>query len=313
MINKFLILILFTPFFSHAQSTESLFLSTTGLPHYIIEIDGDVAQVITFSTILRLGGHDEDHPVVFFDTLTYKGQNPNFLFTGKKSTIKNIKGIPYLDLKINKYQSLKLDSIPIKKAYYTINRGIWAKKYFEMEEELKVAFPLLYLDYRIGRKKWKAIEQKDIYYKDFFAKAEKEITILRDSITNSNQPPVDIANHILKNISTLSYEDLKAMTLQLPMEPNNQYLITVINATCENQPEYFYRLVNDLPIERDWLLGMLKKKARKKIRKTKTNSPVKKEYLRYRRKDITRLTARASALVIGQGVVIYGIIWLIKR
>lgn len=305
------LLFLLLPYLSIAQSKTIL---TTKYFWYAVEIDHDIAQLTTFNIIPRMGGKDQDSAIQFLDTLKRKDQSDTFI--GKKATIKTILGQTFLFVKASKktrrYQLSPLQ-ISSKEYYHKINQGIWNARFNEIEKELAIEIPPLHIDYLIGRRKWKEIQQKDIPYQDFFAIANTKKTILKDSIVKANKPYFDITSHIQNDISTISYAELKEKIQQLPLDHFNTYLTESINSTCENNPEYYFRLVEDLPINQNWLFDMIGKKARKKIKRTKTNSPIKRAYLKHHRRTITKGTLSLSGMLLYTGGLVYGIVWLVKK
>jgi hypothetical protein len=314
-----ILLIFFSVLASGQNNNEKVFLASEGkYSKYYVEIDKNKGYVITLNSYIDKAGRY--YVTTFLDTLFKSEDNNEFLFIGSKSKIQSINketNIVIIEKLQEKIKSIKLDTIyDLNSAFIDINNGIWWNVFLEMCSEINKRFPLHHYSFRNGFGYWESFTNKNENFKSFQDFANNKAKFIKDSLTFLNTPLVDLTNELLLEIDTIKYDHLKVKLMKLPMDykSNSWYFGKVLNALCNSRPEYFYKLVEDMPEKKEMLFRMADsdKNTRKKLKKVETDSPMKKEFIKYRRGEtafaVWGITFYTAGMIAFWGGIIYLIV-----
>ncbi|MBN2682261.1 MAG: hypothetical protein JXR58_07115 [Bacteroidales bacterium] len=319
MIRTSILLVFFSVLALGQNNNEKVLLASEGkYSQYYVELDKNMGYLIALENYYSKAGRY--YVATYIDTLAKSEDNNEILFIGNKSKIQLINKEPNIVIMENlqeSIKSLKLDTVnDTTYAFIDLNNGIWWSFFLEMCKEINTSFPLYDFSFYDGFGYWASFNNKNENYQSFQAIANNKATYIKDSLTVLNTPLVEITNELLFKIDTIKYDELKVKLMKLPMEYKSEswYFGTVLNALCNSRPEYFYKLVEDIPEKKEMLFGMadLDKSTRKKLKKVETNSPMQKEFIKYRRGEtmfaIWGTTIYTAGMIAFWGGIIYLIV-----
>ena len=315
---KIVLLLAFFPLIMLGQNmNKNLFLvSDNETSKYYVEINKNNAYVISIDSRFHKTGRYY-YIALSLDSLSQSVTNKEYLFVGNKTKILFVKNKPCLIIQekiSDKPKFYPLDSLTDNTiAFNDINNGIWSNEFYQMCKEMNTRFPLQRFSPENSFCYWNSFVNKDEYYGDFQFFSKTKIKKIKDSLVFEQTQLVNRTNELLKNITTIEYSNLKSEILKLPIEYKREswYFGTVLNALCISRPELFYKLVQDIPERKEMLfdLAYINKDARKMLKKAKTDSPLKKEFVKRNRKEkvfaICASTLYASMVVSFWGGIIY--------
>ena len=198
------------------------------------------------------------------------------------------------------------------KVYEAINYTYWQTLYRKEIEKIESNYPLFreyrFRSYRPGDYAiWESMTFKQDNPETFELLAAERKKWLMDSLVYTNNRLISLNDSIEKNIRTLTPEELKNNFLSRPVHvlPYDEYQDVMLNTVAEKRPDLFLDLAEALPDEKAYLFGKIhERNAVKSLKKFETNTPVRKEYLKYRR----RQNFKAGLLITGAGLLEVGVI-----
>lgn len=211
------------------------------------------------------------------------------------------------------------------KVYQAINYTYWQLLYRKAIEQIESNYPLFreyrYRSYRPGDYSiWESMTFKQDNPETFELLATERKNLLVDSLVYTNSRLISLNDSIEKNIRTLTQEELKNNFLSRPIHvlPYDEYQDVMLNTVAEKRPDLFLGLVEALPDEKEYLFNKIhERNAVKSLKKLETNIPIKKEYLKYRRRQNFKaglLITGASLFEVGViGGAITGIVYWIRK
>jgi hypothetical protein len=139
-------------------------------------------------------------------------------------------------------------------------------------------------------------------------------------LTSTNKQLISLNDSIEKNIHALTVEELKNNLMSRPIHipAYDEYQEIMLESVAVKRPDLFFELVESLPDEKKYLFNKVYAgDAFKSLKKFDTGAPVKKEYLKYRRRENWKaglLITGASLLEIGViGGAITGIVYWVRK
>lgn len=211
------------------------------------------------------------------------------------------------------------------KVYEAINHTYWQTLYRKEIENIESNYPLFreyrYRSYRPGDYSiWESMTFKQANPETFELLAAERKNQLIDSLVYTNNRLISLNDSIEKNILALTQEELKNNLLSRPIHdlPYDRYQGVILNTVAEKRPDLFFDLAETLPDEKAYLFNKVyERDAVKSLKKFETNTPIKKEYLKYRRRQHFKaglLITGASLLEVGViGGAITGIVYWIRK
>ena len=196
--------------------------------------------------------------------------------------------------------------------YAAINHAYWDKLYEETLVETANTYMFFEYDYyhREGDL-WESIPFKYVESKTFEKLANERNQQLKDSLALTNQQLISLNDSIEKNMTTLTLEELKSNFLGRPLRQfsYSTYQNEMLESVAEKRPDLFLDLAEALPAEKEYIFDLvLFGSTAKSLKKFETDSPVKKEFLKYRRRERTKVGLIMTGIVSLQAAVIGGAI-----
>ena len=230
----------------------------------------------------RAGGHLSGYSLVFTDTLQIQTDTSTAYYSGKKIWIEKKKTKMYLFYKHKKYRIKKIENI--KEINYNINSAYWWSSFAKMYSDISHKCPWTDFSWTDSEIFWESFNNKNSSYKVFIPFAKIQIEKVRDSILNIEIPRTELTKKLINNISSIDYSELKESLLKLPTD-YSKYFGTVIRVICDQSPELFFKLAEDLPQKRDYIFRMPYRNSEtmKRLKSVQTDSPVKKEFFQEKR------------------------------
>lgn len=310
-----IVILLLVPGFVQSQDSRDLMLFFAKHHQaFFIDIAGDTGTVIKIVQQYDVAGRY--YLTEFYDVVVKNVQNPDQPFFGKYSSIDRIRDQYFLRLYrpgMRKGRKFKLDTVVVREAANKeINQGIWWNRFLDMVDKFNKKYPLQHYSFRNGFMLWDSIQYMKIDYRDFPVRADQVIGKIRDSLIHLNAPRAELSGDLIENAGRYDYDTLKRRMLQLPMEyrSHSAYLSAVLLAVADRRPEFFFRLCEDLPENREMFFFTVftDKKIRRKIKRVESNSPMKKELVKYFRKQTAGIIFTTGLYVAVIGGVTYLII-----
>lgn len=252
----------------------------------------------------------------FIDSLIKQSDTSKYLFVGQKTKIQNENNNKCL-LCFNDYKdrqkSIEMTlTSDLQEAYRKINNGFWWNDFFKLCDSVDSKFVWQHYSFRNGFGLWNSFTNKEEYYIDFRLFVKKKTKDIKDSISKYHTAYTLTTTNILNSISTIEYSALKDSLVKLPAEwPYlSSYFSNVIKSICINRPELFFILADDMPDNKNLILGLADrdKETIKRLKAIQTDSPSKKEFFKDRR-DITLMGIKEIVLYGSiLGIIIYSIL-----
>ncbi len=211
------------------------------------------------------------------------------------------------------------------KIYEAINATYWKSLYEQTRHEIETAFPdfpeYYYSNYSGFRESWKTIHFKQLEPEQFKILADQRNEFLKDSLTTTNQYLMNLNQAVEQQLDTLSLPGLKQNFESRPLGvyEYRPYTDKMVQLVAEKRPDLFIGLVEVTPERTEYLFDQVYffKAARKSIRNYETDSPVKKAFFRYRRRELFKFGVVVTAVgtlelgVIGGAVT--GLVYLFRN
>jgi hypothetical protein len=190
-----------------------------------------------------------------------------------------------------------------------LNNACYLGGYFMMCRKLSQRYPLSSLNYSEAYFTWRALpeNEKNMHYMEFSVLAGKRFKERSDSISAEQDNYVRLTNYLIGNIRSLDYATLKDSLILLPARQAGQskYYSTVIDTVALQQPEYFFRLAEDLPQHRSLIFssGGRNKRVFSSLLRVEGYDEIKRDFIKARRSE------KAFAIyAVGMSVFGYAII-----
>jgi hypothetical protein len=235
--------------------TSRQFLQTNSKSNlYYVDLKDADLKVYAMGRYYDVAG--QGYAIVKTDTLQ---KQPDGSYGGRYYRIIDEKDGLYLVNTLRKNSKSRLDTASASNLVNkNLNNAYYLDQYLDMSRKLNAAYPLNRFDFRQGFYTWKAMAEqaKEMDYQQFREIADKRFKEINDSTSIVQDKNTRLANYINKNIHSIDYTTLKDSLSQLPAEyvSNSSYYKTVIDTIALRQPEYFFRLAEDLPEDRKVIL-----------------------------------------------------------
>ncbi|WP_343632978.1 hypothetical protein [Fluviicola sp.] len=198
------------------------------------------------------------------------------------------------------------------KLYEAINHSYWEVLYRTTIDEMRNNYPgfhaYRYPYYRYGSPEaWESLTFKQAEPSEFEVLSRKQNQFIKDSLIRTNNRLIFLNDSIETHISTLTLEALKSNFMSRPIHVNayDEYQQVMLKFVAEKRPDLFYDLVESLPEEKKYLFHKVSYgDSFKSLKKFETVSPVKREFLKYKRKE----SLKAGLMVTGAGLLEVGVI-----
>ncbi|HEX6332706.1 MAG TPA: hypothetical protein VFZ78_00690 [Flavisolibacter sp.] len=157
-----------------------------------------------------------------------------FLFLSSKKSTRQFRVAPVQDL---------------EQAYENLNNAYYLDAYFRMKDSINKAYPLQHHSFRNAFSSWRSVTHKNMHYLQFREYADRRLQEINDSIRRRQDHFVALTDYLRRNIKTMEYPTLKDSLLVLPVDYPymSKYFSTVVGEMARQQPEYFFRLAQELP------------------------------------------------------------------
>ena len=259
-----------------------------------------------YATVYKLGKvYDKGMyglSINYIDTLAKQPGTTEGFYTGKRTQLSQSGNKYYLKLdktgsKTNRPIELNL-SDNIEKDYLEINKAYWMDAFVNLSTEINSQFSIQHYSFR-GYNHFDMGNQQLLPYEQFKILADKKINELRDSLVFKHSNYTSITNEVLDNFRTIDYGFLKERIEKLGKTPDGfDYFNVIIKKVSSEKPEWFYKLAEDIPSNKELMFASVYgSSVVKKLKAVETDSPVKKEFLKYKRKD-RRFTFEAIGISI---------------
>ena len=310
--SAFLLLFLTQLKIVQGQDSAGRVLLSAGKQLFYVELNGEQGTLFSLGRWLDIAGRG--YSIIYTDTITKQAGTSEFLFAGDKTTIQQAGNKLYLVAPQRKgTKKMEIDTTTNTILINTnINNAYWWDNFLKLCNDINSTFKMHHYSFHNGFALWKSFDNKSIYYKDFRVFADNRIKMLKDSIVAAQTPYVLLTNEIIKNIATIDYASLKDSVSKLSeivskLSAGNvyksAYFGTVINSICNNRPELFFKLAEDMPGKREMLFDAVSdKETLKKLEATATNSAVKKEFFKAKKRDKAFTVKMIGAAAAGAAV-----------
>jgi len=286
---------------------ERIFLETNSKTElYYIEL-GD-----SFGKVYKMGRYYDKvgcgYSIRSTDTLIKQQKG---FYLGDSNKVITESNRVYLITQYKKTKKFILDTITnIKILNTNLNNAYYLDHYFSMSYKLNKTYTLNHYSFRNGFYSWEKIPNKPLDHNQFKIYANKRLKEIEDSIISIQDHYVLLTNYLIQSIKTIDYKTLKDSLIKLPADfkGTSWYFGTVINEISNHRPDFFFKLAEDLPNNRDVIFSAVydNKDVIQGLRAVENHAEIKKEFFKDRRFGKT-LPYR----IIGMYAVIIGIVTFI--
>jgi hypothetical protein len=290
-----------------------LFSSTKKLVY--VELHGQYGTVFKLYRISDPGVSGLS--IQYIDTL-HKQSGPNgIVYEAERTSITAMGKDLYLEFKnagSKKGNQLKLNyPDSIETAYREINNAWWFDIFEKLSVEINSRFKWQHYSFR-GYQNIDLGGNDRLPFQSFKTFADNRINMLRDSLVAVNSSYTSITDELINNIGNIEYGHLKMKLAELGESPGGSgYFNAVIQSVCESRPEWFYQLAEDIPTKKEILFNSVYGHALvKKLKKVKTDSPAKEEFIKHKRRDRRFTFGAIGAAVAGAALLGFSLLVLIK-
>ena len=199
------------------------------------------------------------------------------------------------------------------KIHEGINHAFWDAEYRKTIDQISRDFPL-FSDYyyRNGFEVWNSFNFKQALPEEFEALANLQNDLLRDSLSNTNLKLIELNESINNQMDTLTIEPLKSNFLSHPLYnyAYSEYTDQMLESLAEKRPDLFFRLADSQFNEKKFIFDQVlyARNANKALKKYDTDSPVKKEYLKYKRKESLKGGLILTGAIFLESAIIGGLV-----
>lgn len=212
------------------------------------------------------------------------------------------------------YRAQKLEDP--RKLFEVINHSYWNKAYDRMLDELEYEFKLFgSYRYRDFNDSWEQVDFRQVYPEGFELQATQQIARIKDSITGINRELISLNETVTNNIHTLTPEALKEnfRKRDLHAYAYSKYTHEFLSTVALMRPDLYLELTETFPEEKKFLYreAAFNREMHRAIRKDAAPGPVKKEYLKFKRREHLKAGLILTGVVIIDAAVITGLVLLI--
>jgi hypothetical protein len=314
MKNYLLFLFLFLGSTAFTQQSEQFYQTVNG--EYAFKFDGNIC------TLYELSRYENYIYREWELTHTGEFKNPSdsigILFSnGVYAVSYDYKDFRVLKLKNGKpknrltFLAGKLDN-PAK-VYEGINYAYWDAIYRKTIDRISREYPLFNdYYYRNRLEVWDSFDFKQVLPEVFETLANRQNELLSDSLSNTNRGLIALNDSIEEQLDVLDLETLKSNFLSRPIHnyAYSTYTDEMLESVAENRPDLFFALAESFPNERNPIFDnvLYARRANKVLKKYDTDSPVKKEYLKYKRKQSLKGGLILTGAILLETAVIGGLV-----
>lgn len=210
----------------------------------IVAINDSIAEVYTLVHIIDVAGRGNRLKKI--DTL-FKISNSGFLGPTYSLVIENES---YL-MNTNTGESLKIKIVESAKETTTkLNFAYYLGGYIDLSERIDSRYPHYHYSFRNGFYNWEKLSYKERDTKKFQELAKKELVHTYNEIVEFQNQIVKKFDYIIEHSNSLDYQSildtLRFLHCSFLIDYNNRYFYEAIPKVCNANPEYFYRLVEDI-------------------------------------------------------------------
>lgn len=274
-----------------------------------------------YATVFKLGQfYDKGYngpSIIYIDTLVKQTGINDESYTGKRAHLSQSGNKYYLKLERTgpkKHEAVELNlSNSVEKDYLEINRAYWLDAFIKLSIEINSRFSLQHYSFR-GFHNFDHGNQDLLPYEQFKILADNKIKTLRDSLISKHSNYTSITNDVINNFGSIEYSLIKERLEKLGEKPEGySYFNVILQRVCNERPEWFYKLAEDIPSNKELMFSSVYGNSIvKKLKAVKTDSPVKKEFIKYKRKD-RRLTFTAiGTSIVGAALLGFAVITLVN-
>jgi hypothetical protein len=293
------------------QSSQDRVLLSADKGLFYIELNGDQGTVFNLGRWIDKGG--SGYSIIYTDSITKQPETSDFLFAGDKATIQQADNKLYLVAQGRKSgRKMEIDTITDPGSVNTrINNAYWWSNFFRLCGDIDSVFRMYHYSFRTGFVLWNSFDNKEIYYKDFKVYADNKLKMIRDSIVAVQTPYLLLTDELIANMATIGYDSLKEKLVKLTTGDmhGTVYFGSVVNSVCNNRPELFFKLAEDMQDKKTMLFDAVSdRKTIKKLTALPSDSPAKKEFLKAKKKDrafTAKMIGNAAAGAVLLGACIY--------
>jgi hypothetical protein len=209
--------------------------------------------------------------------------------------------------------------------YEAINHAYWYGIYWKTIEEVKEDYPLFgeyrhRIYFRSDYEWWQSLSFKRETPEKFELLAGEQNQLLKDSLLRTNRQLIFLNDSIENSINTLTVDELKRNLMSRPIHvpAYDEYQDSMLQMIAVRRPDLFYELAEALPEERKYLFNKVSYgEPSKSLKKFDTDSPVREEFLKYRRRENLKAgLIMTSGVLLEAGVIggaITGIVFWIRK
>jgi len=277
-----------------------------------VEIADQYAMVYKLSRVFDIGYGGLT--INYIDTLVK--QTGITSYTGKRARLSqngNKYSLILEKLRSKKDRSVELNfSTSIEKDYREINRAYWMDAFVNLANEINTRFSWQHYSFR-GFHKYDHGNQDLLPYEEFKILADKKINELRDSLISKHSNYTSITNEVINNFGSIEYSVLKRSLENFVEKQEYSYFNIILQKVCKERPEWFYKLAEDMPSNKELMFSSVYGSSTvKKLKAVKTGSPVKKEFIKYKRKDRRFTFTAIGTSIAGAALLGFALLTLIN-
>ena len=276
-------------------------------PAYYVDVTPAAAYVFHMGIYYSKAG--EGPSIRKTDTLF---RQPDNSYGNNKIKLTYDKGKHILIVHERKTKRIQVDTARnLNAAFSELNHAHFLTAYFAMCDRLDSIYPLHIHSRWTAMEKWSNMREKKFDYRDFKIIASQYVGHLEDSISGQDAQYTALTNFLLDGMETTSYNNFRDSLVKLPITSNadQKYFSTVIQRVAAENPDYYFRLAEDLP-DNDVLFWIIyDKKLIRQLKQVPGHAAVKKDFARHQRQDTL-----FKFYAVGINAILAGlIVWLIVR
>jgi hypothetical protein len=271
------------------QSNETLLFETKSKSNlFYVELNNGQGRVFEMGAHVDKAGSGYSFKSI--DTVTLQPHQAIPSYVGRKSTVVKDKEAVYLILQNKNSTKYVLGAAGNSAAVNSnLNNAYYLDRFISMTEEINTTYPLNHYSFRNAFSSWSSVDEKQMKHSEFKEYADRKISQTKDSVTALQEQYVSLTNRLIQNISINPYDSLKSGLEKLPVDvtTSGRYFATVVNEVARQNPEYFFRLAEDLPNRKEIIFNSVEKdkKVIAALKSTENHAVVKREFFRSRNFD----------------------------
>ena len=279
-----LILLLNFPVVSGQSNNEIVFLETKSKTRlYYVELNGSDGKVYEMGSYLDKAG--SGYSIRSTDTLIRQSDG---VYTGKNTKVFSENKIVFLETQNKKTKKFIVDtSANLTMVNTNLNNAYYLDNFFSMCDELNKTYPLNHYSFRNGFSFWRDLQNKESDHLLFRIFANNKLKDIKDSISSVQNQYVALTNNLIQNIKTIEYTILKDSLTKLPADfrGTSWYFGTVINEISKHRPDFFFRLAEDLPNNRNVIFTAVEddKQVLQNLKDVENHNEIKEEFFKDRK------------------------------